>query len=644
MLAYLFTGLKTLNQLLTAGIAIMAFSLLLYALTFNLRDRVARSFAVILVCVVIVYVGDAIASTITSQELLEILLRFQWVGIIFMPVSYLHFSDALLATTGRPSRGRRRIAIRLMYLVAIIFTAMLPFSWLVGPVVNEPLTAPYLEYTWVAWIFTSFYLVGMMLAMVNLFRTSRRAITRSSKRRMRYLLISSIAPAIGSFPFLLFSSAAAAAHPLIFWIAATLVNMLVSVLLVVMAYSVAFFGVSWPDRIVKRRLFKWIMRGPITASTVLAITTITRRLGEMWGQVYTQFVPILMAGSLILLEYLITLAAPIWERWLFHGGDRENVSLLQRLDERLLTSGDLRQYLEAILTAVCDQLQISGAFFVSLRSQVADMVVDVGNKSLFTDFGAEEMIEQVVKHANGEGDLLTWGNYWLLPLYSSEDEEKELIGLLGMVKPEGRKLDEEQSDSLLQLSIKAAQALVDRYRQEKVFSSLEALTPEFDRIQRMRAAARYDSLSVLSVDEQSLDPQNLEKWVKDALTHYWGGPKLTGSPLIRLRSVQRILQEHEGNPANALRVILRQGIERVRPVGERRFTGEWLLYNILEMKFMEGRKVREIALRLAMSEADLYRKQRVAIESVAKAILEMEAQARDEEVVVRAYEWNSLTK
>ena len=47
-----------------------------------------------------------------------------------------------------------------------------------------------------------------------------------------------------------------------------------------MAYAVAFFGVPWPDRVVKRRLFKWLMRGPITASTVLMITTVVRRWGE----------------------------------------------------------------------------------------------------------------------------------------------------------------------------------------------------------------------------------------------------------------------------------------------------------------------------------------------------------------------------
>jgi DNA-directed RNA polymerase specialized sigma subunit len=48
------------------------------------------------------------------------------------------------------------------------------------------------------------------------------------------------------------------------------------------------------------------------------------------------------------------------------------------------------------------------------------------------------------------------------------------------------------------------------------------------------------------------------------------------------------------------------------------------LYNILELKFIQGMRVRDIAHRLAMSESDLYRKQRVAIEQVARALAEME--------------------
>ena len=98
---------------------------------------------------------------------------------------------------------------------------------------------------------------------------------------------------------------------------------------------------------------------------------------------------------------------------------------------------------------------------------------------------------------------------------------------------------------------------------------------------------------------------------------------------MNLQVVQENALKHEGNNANALRSILRNAIEFVKPEGERRFTAEWILYNILEMKFLEGRKVREIALKLSMSEADLYRKQRVAIEAVANAVLEMERGARD---------------
>jgi DNA-directed RNA polymerase specialized sigma subunit len=49
-----------------------------------------------------------------------------------------------------------------------------------------------------------------------------------------------------------------------------------------------------------------------------------------------------------------------------------------------------------------------------------------------------------------------------------------------------------------------------------------------------------------------------------------------------------------------------------------------VLYNILEMRFLQGRKIRDTAERLAMSESDLYRKQRVAVEEVARQLALME--------------------
>jgi hypothetical protein len=49
-----------------------------------------------------------------------------------------------------------------------------------------------------------------------------------------------------------------------------------------------------------------------------------------------------------------------------------------------------------------------------------------------------------------------------------------------------------------------------------------------------------------------------------------------------------------------------------------------MLYNILDLKFIRGLRVRDVAGRLAMSESDLYRKQRAAIAEVARALADLE--------------------
>jgi len=203
------------------------------------------------------------------------------------------------------------------------------------------------------------------------------------------------------------------------------------------------------------------------------------------------------------------------------------------------------------------------------------------------------------------------------------DEVPPLLGLLGISSRVDRPMDKDQRDAVWLLADRAALALEDRQLQQRVFRSLEDLQPQIDMLQRMRAAGRYDTRAGLLTE---LLPQEAElaDWVKDALTHYWGGPKLTNSPLMKLKVVQLLAEEYEGNTPNALRALLRKAVDQVKPEGDRRFTSEWILYNILEMKFIEGRKVREVAGRLAMSEADLYRKQRVAVEAVARAILDME--------------------
>src|SRR5206468_503605 len=104
-------------------------------------------------------------------------------------------------------------------------------------------------------------------------------------------------------------------------------------------------------------------------------------------------------------------------------------------------------------------------------------------------------------------------------------------------------------------------------------------------------------------------------------------PRLTDKRLLQLKVVTHALGENEGNPARAVRAVLTRAIDRLKPEGQRSMTmTEWVLYNILEMRFVQGRKVLDVARRLSMSEADLYRKQKYAISEVARIIAEMEQQ------------------
>ena len=626
-------AIETISQILSAGVAITAFSLLLYALAFNLRENVARAFILILTSVVIVFTTHSIASVSSNAILIEWILKLKWIGIVFLPATYLHFSDSLLTLTGRPSRGRRYWLVRLTYLFSVILVVMIPLNILIGTYTPMDSPVPYLTHTFFTKLFILYYIVVMLVAGSLQFRAYQRTVTKTSRRRMIYLLAGATVAAIGTFPFLITGSGLIALNSVVFWILVSLSSMAVGAFLVIMAYSVAFFGVTWPDRLVKSRLFKWLLRGPFTASIALAVTTIVRRLGLLWGEQYNAFVPIFMVVSILFLEYIITILAPFWERLLFYGSDRKDIALIQSLEDHLLTRSDLGQFLEIVTATVCDLLQVHEAFIAMMNGAKLELLTTTGDKDAFKAIEeSDELVEMSLEKESAlQGDFLYWNGHLIIPLiYDDLQNGKVLLGLLGFPWELDREVDEEYLHSINLLAVRVAIALRDWRMQQQVFQSLESLQPQVALIQQLRAASSYNKIGVL-LDEVDLPDEDFVTWVKDALSHYWGGPKLTESPLLNLNIVQVAVKDYDGNPANALRAILKTAVDNIKPEGERRFTAEWILYNILELKFLEGRKVREVAARLAMSEADLYRKQRVALEEVSKVIIGMEMAAREEE-------------
>jgi hypothetical protein len=222
--------------------------------------------------------------------------------------------------------------------------------------------------------------------------------------------------------------------------------------------------------------------------------------------------------------------------------------------------------------------------------------------------------------------------YWIWPLLEPNGEKKRVLGILGVkARTETPLFNLDEIDLLEWMLTRVTDALADRKLQQGVFVALRHMLPDMDRLQQWRGIVPYASLDsekepvAALLDPSPIRSPEFEAWVKDALSHYWGGPKLTLSPLVHLRLVKAAVQQADGDPTKALRLVLGAAIEKLKPEGKQNLSApEWMLYNILEMRFIQGRKVRDIADRLAMSESDLYRKQRVAIGQLARVLSDME--------------------
>jgi len=621
-LAGIETIFKAVSDVLTAGVAVIAFSLLIYAVTFRIHDSVTNSFSVLLLCVVIIFGADAFISVVKSETLIVLIGKLHWLGLLGLPTAYFLFSDSLLSLTGKPSKGKRKLFGYFFILLSIFFIVLLFTDNLLGRVIVDQSPAPFLERTLLIDLFSLFFLVVLLLSWYNFIRAFRRTATHTSRRRMVYLIVSAVGPAVGSFPYLLYGSQFAFQSPIIFWLLSVIANAAVAVSVVAMTYAVSFFGFPWTDRVIKSRLFRWVMRGPMTASLTLGVTTLLTRLGIQFKINNSAVVALAMVATIVVFEFLITLFAPIWERFLFYGTDRIELEKIRTLEDRLLTTNDLRQFLEFVLASVCDRLQIPGANLIVNNKSSENFDIHTGNPKTIDTEGKSKIFDTLaVMDLNLP--VIDLNGQTLFPLVEKKDESK--ITLLGAIVIDHSVAypDPEKIAALKKLTARAVLALKDRAEQENLFTSLEMLTPQVSVIQSLLASSRKAQGRDLNGDHE-VQLHDLENWTKDALSQIWGGPKLLQNPILQLNTIQERIKNEKETPLNAVRELLREAIAHLKPEGERQYTNEWLLYNLMDLKFLEGWKVKDISHRLSLSEADLYRKQRMAITAISQQIIEIE--------------------
>ncbi|MCS6774509.1 MAG: GAF domain-containing protein [Thermoflexales bacterium] len=639
------------NRITVTGILVTSFALIIYIALYNRRSPIARTYAVVLACVIGTALGDLLAQI--SERDNELWLRFQWIGIAFVPAAVLDLSDALLRATGDVS-PLRRLAPKAGYGVGLLTLALVALTDLVANPDVATNGLPHLRPGVLFYPFTLYYFASTAWATFNVFEARRRALTATSKRRMTYLAVALPVPALSMFPYLLPTGWPEALPLIVPWAGILLVNLGLGAAVTFMGYTAAYFGASAPDRVIKRRLVKYLIRGPLLAALVIAALVLSTRIERLLN-LPGFFVGLIAAATIILLAQLfIVTLQPTLDR-LIAGDDAAEVQRLQQFTERLMTTSDLTQYLENILAALCDLLRARTAFVTDCTDPEQDpcrqpFTVIIGDPEPKTEQGLP-VPAQAVRSASTlratnsstepsaephrvfelEHDFMIWDGYWLIPLRSRGGQET--LGVMGLAartaEPE---LTDEEREGIAVLITQAARALEDAAKQRRAFEALERLVPEAVDMQRRLAgtenpaAPRVSDFTRLPVDDQD----DFTQLVRDALSQYWGGPKLAESPLLNLRVVAEAMKQENGNATKALRRVLYEAIEQLKPSGTRSFTAaEWMLYNILELKIIQGQKVRDIARRLVMSESDLYRKQRAAYQEVARIVLEMERAARE---------------
>ncbi len=636
--------LQMVNETLATAIVVVAASLLLYNLTRNLRDRVARTSSVLLGTVTAAYIADVLVTLGPSASGHTSILRLQWIGIAFLPVATLHLSDALLATTGLPSRGRRRRIIRLLYLISAGFVLLAAFTdQLIIPVqVLSPLEENGFTISLRAGpmflVYVLHFAITTLAAFINVGRARRRCLTRSTRRRMGYLQFAMLTPALGIFPFSLLLGNGQE-YSVLGLLVVNAANVFVILMLAFLAYPLSFFGSRVPDRVVRSELLRFFVRGPMTAVVALATILLTDTSSRVLGFRSDQFMPFAVVTVILVWQWFIAVALPYVERWLIYGAEESDALLnVQELSNRLLSRSDLIQLLEANLSAACDYLRVSSAFAAQETEGEPDIIAMVGATRPTPAALSEEFANlQAAIAADHDGSrlhILQWNNWWLIGLNSRRAGAvaTRWVGLMGIqARSDTVNLNADERRELALFARRAADTLDDLLLYADIVAALEGLLPQSHITTVNRAAMDYapprESSSVEPVVE---DPAQFNEQVRAALRHYWGGPGLTNSRLLELQVVQDALDDNDQNPVRALRTVLVRAIEMQKPDGERKLhSPEWTLYNILDLRFLKGAKVKEVGLKLAMSDADLYRKQRLAIDAVAETVLEMELATRN---------------
>ncbi len=236
-------------------------------------------------------------------------------------------------------------------------------------------------------LFVAYFAATALYGAYNIIRARRRCLTPASRRRMTYLTLSFAAPGLGVFPYVIAASLVEHLNPIPVLLLSMAANCIVGAMLVVMAYSVAYYGVLSPDRVVKHDLIHYLLRGPVVGIAVIAVMLVMPRVELILGLPRDTALIFAVVGVIVLGQLAVSAAKPWLDRLIFRQ-DREELSWIQSLDSRLLTSSDLRQFLLNVLIGLCELLRVDTGFVLVQTADGFGVEAAIGPEEVAQQFAA----------------------------------------------------------------------------------------------------------------------------------------------------------------------------------------------------------------------------------------------------------------
>lgn len=643
--------LLQIHGLLIAAVLIVSFSLLAYIALHNWRNDIARAICLLLMSVMIVYGGDVLLGQAKTLPTIQFLLRAQWLGIALAPAAYFHLSYALIKTSHESQRalnGRWLVwsgyGGSVLFFLLALHTDLIVRDGISNMILSQFQAGP------LFWLYVLFFAASMVITLHTIMFARRHALTPTLRRRLTYLRDTFIGPGIGVFPYLILAGGYLpwSGNLPVLLVLVSLVNMAVIVMITVMTYSVGFQGVLMPDRLIKQDFIRWGLYGPFVGVSIIICIQVAPWFDSLLGLPADTLITFAVMMMTVLMPIFISRIKPYLDA-LVYMQDQDEIDYLRALPRNVFTRTDLRQLLENTLIAVCGALQTDTGFVAGPGKEGFSVKVLCGSRSQVKRFVAEHPLGDLMQHIDREvphrpgvpphSDALSFDGFWLLPLRSPDGL---FLGTLGVacsadVSGENGTIPPETYHLIDVISHHMELALTTVHMQQRIFENLRGLDSEMQSLQeittRLDQATPASLASMTSESPDVLQQPQFPQMVKEVLTHYWGGPKLSDSPLLEMRAVRRVLDEQGGSPTRALQGVLRQAINNLRPDDQLDPSAqEWLLYNILDLRFLQGKRIRDVANRLAMSESDFYRKQRIAVEEVARQLALMENGEKEKEM------------